>query len=360
MTTGSTTKTPLVSVLIDTYNHERFIAQAIESVLEQDFPASEMEILVVDDGSTDRTGLIAQKFAPRVRYLHKPNGGQASAFNFGIPHLKGQFVAMLDGDDWWARGKLRRIVETFDQNPDVGMVGHGLIQTDTSGKRVGLVLPEQTFRVNIRTVESARQFDQLKGFFGTSKVAYRRQILERTLPVPEELVIEADEYLWTLAVAQAPGLILNEPLFYYRFHENNLFMLQKTNQKALRRKFGVLSSLLAHLPQRLEDFGVPKEIAGAVLESLRVDVDRHRLQLEGGTPWEMFRLEQASYRLAYRETTRGYRLFKGIALGLALLMPPRWFFRLKELYAAMGLRKMRSVVGEPVPTAPVVERRTST
>src|ERR1700684_1962393 len=99
---------PLVSVLIDTYNHERFIEQAILSVLDQDFPAPDMEILVVDDGSTDGTPEIIRKFAPRVRYQRKSNGGQASAFNAGIPETKGDIVAMLDGDDWWARGKLKR------------------------------------------------------------------------------------------------------------------------------------------------------------------------------------------------------------------------------------------------------------
>ncbi len=72
------------SVLIDTYNHERFIEQAIVSVLEQDFPAADREIIVVDDGSTDRTAEIVRKFEPHVRLLRKENGGQASAFNAGF------------------------------------------------------------------------------------------------------------------------------------------------------------------------------------------------------------------------------------------------------------------------------------
>jgi len=66
---------PKITVLIDTYNHERFIEEAIGSVLEQDFPAAEMEILVVDDGSTDRTPEIAKKFEPRGRMIRKENGG---------------------------------------------------------------------------------------------------------------------------------------------------------------------------------------------------------------------------------------------------------------------------------------------
>ena len=87
---------PLVTVLIDTYNHERFIEQAIVSVLEQEFRSDEMEVIVVDDGSTDRTPEIIRRFAPRVRYLRKPNGGQASAFNLGIPETQGEIVTFLD------------------------------------------------------------------------------------------------------------------------------------------------------------------------------------------------------------------------------------------------------------------------
>src|SRR6202161_621004 len=104
---------PAASVLIDTYNHERFIEEAIVSVLEQDFPSSETEILVVDDGSTDRTPEIVQKFAPRVRLIQKTNGGQASAFNAGIPEARGEIIAFLDGDDWWARNKLTVVMQAM-------------------------------------------------------------------------------------------------------------------------------------------------------------------------------------------------------------------------------------------------------
>jgi len=104
---------PFISVLIDTYNHERFIEQAIRSALEQDFPVADREILIVDDGSTDKTPEILRQFEPGIRILQKTNGGQASAFNRGIPECRGEIIAFLDGDDWWAANKLSCIVAAF-------------------------------------------------------------------------------------------------------------------------------------------------------------------------------------------------------------------------------------------------------
>src|SRR5260370_29102141 len=94
---------PYVSVLIDTYNHERFIEQAITSVLEQDMSMSDVGIVVVDDGSTDRTPEIVRKFEPRVRLVRKPNGGQASPFNTGIPACHRAIIAVLDSADCLSR-----------------------------------------------------------------------------------------------------------------------------------------------------------------------------------------------------------------------------------------------------------------
>jgi hypothetical protein len=125
---------PILSVLIDTYNHERYIEQAVVSAIEQDFPASEYEIVVVDDGSTDRTAEIVGKFAPRVRLLSKKNGGQASAFNAGFAELSGDIVAFLDGDDWFAKGKLTAVMNALEKEPEAAAIGHGYykVREDTS------------------------------------------------------------------------------------------------------------------------------------------------------------------------------------------------------------------------------------
>src|SRR5216684_8983164 len=115
---------PLTTVLIDTYNYGRFIEQAIESVLTQDFPEEQLEIIVVDDGSTDDTAERMKKYGSRIQYLKKHNGGQASALNLGFAQALGEFIVLLDADDYFLPGKLRRVCEAFQTHPDVGMVYH--------------------------------------------------------------------------------------------------------------------------------------------------------------------------------------------------------------------------------------------
>src|SRR5262249_19398733 len=176
-----------VSVLIDTYNQEKYIEQAVASVLEQDFSASDREVLVVDDGSTDRTPEIVKKFEPQVRLLRKRNGGQASAFNFGVPQCRGEVVAFLDADDWWEPRKLSAVVSEFETQREIGAVGHGLYEVDEAGKRLYLNVPDRSYGCHLSNQEEARQFLDLRSFLGTSRLAIRRSVLEKIIPLPEAM-----------------------------------------------------------------------------------------------------------------------------------------------------------------------------
>lgn len=347
---------PFVSVLVDTYNHERFIEQALRSVLEQDFPAADREILVVDDGSSDRTPEIVRKFAPHVRLIRKTNGGQASAFNAGIPECRGEIIAFLDGDDWWAPGKLRTVCECLRANPGLGAVGHGLYEVFPDERAPRLVVPEKTVRLSLKDVPAARLFSHLRAFLGTSRLTLRRSLLERILPVPEELVIEADEFLFTLATALGTVLVLDTPLFYYRIHSENLYQFNSQDSAKLRRKEAVLSALLRVLPPKLAQAGCPETVVRAVLESIWVDAERMRLSLNGGVTWRTFQAERTAYRLSYRECSAGYRVFQAMALGISLLLPPRSFYRLRNWYTVKSLSRIRRLFGEATPAAPVLEK----
>jgi len=106
-------------------------------VLEQNFSPSEFEILVVDDGLPTALPNLSRNSPRRVTHLPKKNGGQASAFNFGVPQCRGEIVAFLDGDDWWAANKLTRVVESLAADSSVGIVGHGIANVQRDGSTSG-------------------------------------------------------------------------------------------------------------------------------------------------------------------------------------------------------------------------------
>src|SRR5260370_2389638 len=147
---------PLVTVLVDTFNHEKYIDQAVESVGEEGLSRGELEIVVVDDGSTDGTASIVEKFAPRVKHVRKKNGGQASAFNAGFAESRGEIVAILDGDDWWARGKLAAVAEALEKNPEVAAVGDGYYEVDEGAKKARACVPAGRPGVGLASAEGSR------------------------------------------------------------------------------------------------------------------------------------------------------------------------------------------------------------
>ena len=109
-----------ISVIIPVYNGERYLAQAIESVLAQTLPPS--EIIVIDDGSTDGSVAIAERFAEQVRIDQQENRGAASARNRGVDLAKGSLLAFLDADDLWTSDKLRLQVDALEKDPGLAMV----------------------------------------------------------------------------------------------------------------------------------------------------------------------------------------------------------------------------------------------
>jgi glycosyltransferase involved in cell wall biosynthesis len=318
-----------VSVLIDTYNHERFVDQAVVSVLEQDFPDAEREIIVVDDGSTDGTPEIVKKFEPRVRLLRKENGGQASAFNAGIPECKGEIVSFLDGDDWWAPGKLQAVADALASEPSIGLVGHGITEVfPDGGQHVQLLKEVHRFRVDSET--GARTFRLRKSFLGTSRMTMRAAVLRQIGRVPEALTIQADEYLFTLAGFLADVLILRESLTFYRLHAGNAFQVADGNTQALRRKQKVLESLAKSITAKLEEQKVKASVARIAVEAIETEAELIRLSLDAGLPWETVRTEMRNYRIMHPDASLAHWLFKLLALLPSCVMPSRNYYSLRQ------------------------------
>jgi len=109
---------PLVSVIIPTYNRAALLCEAVDSVLQQTY--RNIEVIVVDDGSTDDTTAVMEKYGDRVRYSRRPNAGVNAARNLGFKQSKGEFIALLDSDDLWAPYKLELQVRLLRFFTDVG------------------------------------------------------------------------------------------------------------------------------------------------------------------------------------------------------------------------------------------------
>lgn len=246
-------KAPFFTVLIDTYNYGQFIEDAVASALAQDFPAEEREILVVDDGSTDDTAERLRKFGDAIRYLRKPNGGQASAFNLGFEHARGEAIALLDADDVWLPGKLGRIYEEFQHNPAAGMVYHRVKLWSGGGTS-----SDDTYFVPVsgRVPESRRALLQYP-MVGTSCLTFRRAVLKELIPVPEALRSQADAYLTALVIFVAPIVAVPEFLGKYRLHGANLFQTdqERTSRSQIEHRMEMRAALLSSIQEWLKSHG---------------------------------------------------------------------------------------------------------
>jgi glycosyltransferase involved in cell wall biosynthesis len=342
-----------LSVLIDTYNHERLIATAIQSVLEQDFPAEQREIIVVDDGSTDGTAEIVRSFAPQVRLITKKNGGQGSAFNAGIPECRGEVIVFLDGDDWWAPGKLQRMAEVFSADPALGMIGHAFIESFEDGSRKTISPGEVRMKVN--NVSAATFFRLSRCYFGTSRLALRAEVARKILPVPDALVFEADEYLFTMAAALAQFALLPDALTHYRVHAGNLYLQAGASKAGERRKARVIAELAAALRVSLPRTGAPQAAVDALLEIVDAEAAQLRLKLDGGWPWETFRTERTIYRVQHADAPARSKLLRTLSMVPALALPPRWFYSGRQWLGKQNWYKRARAAAVPVPGFAKVE-----
>ncbi|MCX8044072.1 MAG: glycosyltransferase [Desulfobacterota bacterium] len=196
---------PTVSVLIPTYNRAHLINKAIDSVLAQTY--QDIEIVVIDDGSTDNTKEVIGKYGRDIIYVYQENRGIAGARNTGFLHCSGKYIAFLDSDDYWLPQKLERQIALFEQHPEYGMVACQCASIDAQGH----------FRKKNRPGRSGWILEALfhKNFIRTSAAVVTKPCIQ-TIGFFDETLRECEEYdLWLRIAAQFPIGFINEPLAVY-------------------------------------------------------------------------------------------------------------------------------------------------
>ena len=221
---------PLVSVIIGNYNYGYFLAEAIESVLQQTY--RHFELIVVDDGSTDNSREVIESYGEQVVAIFQPNKGQGEAFNVGITKAQGEIICFLDADDYYHPDKLNKIVSGFCNHPQWVQISHGRFAVDREGKIIGSgSKTHNQGNVSHLLLRWGRYAMAI-----TSALAYRRQVLEAVLPIPTTRNEAADTYLTAVVPFYGEVGCIDEPLMFYRIHGKNLQARTENIQYLLKQR----------------------------------------------------------------------------------------------------------------------------
>ncbi len=218
-------RTPIISVITPTYNNSRFISFALESLFRQIYPEENTEIIVVDDGSTDNTPEVLEEFREKIIYVRQENNGLASARNTGMSMAKGEIITFLDSDDMWNEDRLQRIMEKFYEKQDAGMVYHPVELIDSEGNTIC-----KNFHKAFGYKEDLSGWvteDILAGriFCGGSSFAFKKEIIDKVYPVPEDIKRGVDYYMTSVSSCYATVGYIPDILGKYRLHGSNMTML---------------------------------------------------------------------------------------------------------------------------------------
>lgn len=247
-------KHPLVTIVVNNYNYETYLRTAIDSALNQSYPR--VEVVVVDDGSTDSSGKLIAEYGARIVPVLKRNGGQGSAFNAGFAASRGDYVMFLDADDVLYPQAVQTVVEQW--RPGIIDTIFRLDLVDADGKHLD-VFPARSIAFDTGDQRATLLTTGRYSSTVTSGHAYTRAFLEQVLPVPEaDFRICADGYLITMAPLYGHIAAIETCLGQYRKHGKNLWAISggSTPLAVFRRSIDFDLKKYKHLTLRAEALGL--------------------------------------------------------------------------------------------------------
>ncbi|KIL49931.1 glycosyltransferase [Jeotgalibacillus soli] len=214
------------SVLINNYNYGRFLDDCIESVLQQTYP--NIEIVVYDDGSTDESLTVLNKYKDQITIISKPNYGktpninQMNAVYQAFLKSSGDIIFLLDSDDIFHHEKIEKAIKIFEGDPNVDTLQHPLIEMNGVGQLADRIIPV------FKKVDDYKEYifssqNLFHLFVPTSGLVFKREILGELLPLEEDdlSTMYVDTRLMLLSVLKGCIQTIEEPLSYYRIHGSN-------------------------------------------------------------------------------------------------------------------------------------------
>jgi glycosyltransferase involved in cell wall biosynthesis len=274
-----------VDIVVDNFNYAAFVEEALRSALAQTHP--NVRVIVVDDGSTDRSREILSTYTDRVAVVLKGNGGQASALNAGLVHCEGDVVIFLDADDVLERETAARVAAIFARGNGTVQVPYRLAVIDAHGRRNGHVKPPPDMELPAGEIAAAKlafPFDVVS--VGTSGNAFSLPALRQITPIPEaDFAACADWYLVHVMPLLGRVTPLDEIGGYYRVHGKNAYEPQevRVDLRHVRQTVRYAAVTRGALEQVADGRGLRlpygeilsvSDIANRLI-SLRLDRERH-------------------------------------------------------------------------------------
>lgn len=223
---------PKISVIIPTYNCFSYIKEAVDSVLNQTY--QNIEIIIVDDGSTDNTMQLLTPYSSQIKYIHQQNRGPSAARNTGIRAAQGEWIAFLDADDIWLPNKLEKQILLAEEKNELDVIFTDFYYLCENGKnfkyRTGFEYHSSIKKLLTKKVSSSGKIitgeifsSILKDFFiNFSTVLIRRRCFEATGELDESLLIAEDLQLWLRLSKQFKFGFIDECLVKNKIREGNL------------------------------------------------------------------------------------------------------------------------------------------
>ena len=224
--------TPAVSVIIPAYNSGAYLHAALESVRAQSF--QDLEVLVVDDGSTDNTYDVARTYAaawPRLRVIRTEHAGLATARNRALAEMAGQWIALLDADDLWLGEKLHKCMEYLAAHPQLSVVYHPMKPIASDGRPI---------KVRTKRCRSGWLTERLfhRAFLQDPTAVFHKRVIETVGGFDQSLPVCVGHEFWLRVSTKFEIGLLNEPLALRRCHDSSL--AQADQVRASRVKMEML------------------------------------------------------------------------------------------------------------------------
>src|SRR3990172_347270 len=265
---GMSDYSPLVSIVLPTYNCAAFLPHSIGSILAQTY--NSYEIIVVDDGSIDNTKEVLTPFMQKINYIYyHQNKGSHVARNIGIQSSRGKYIAFIDADDIWLPEKLQTDIEYFETHPEVNMVYSKHLNIDQNGRMLDEASQKRLPSGNIFT-----QLFSEQNFIITSSVVVRKEIFETTGLFYEQLSNCQDWDMWLRIAFYFKVGGINTPLVKYR---HNPHSLSKNRNNVLKYQKMVIDKIYSNFKDK--ENGINEKLYKKRLASHYAKVGRYYLRM---------------------------------------------------------------------------------